>query len=73
MKNFSIAEKDKASVLASLKADEMAANRFTTDVTFDDGQPSGFNRKSAIIVTVIILLAATFAVGIYFAIELSTA
>jgi hypothetical protein len=58
-------------VVASLKADEIAVNLKNTDIELEE-KATGFTKKSVIIVTVIVLLAAAFAVGIYFAIEFST-
>lgn len=58
-------------MVASLKADEIAVNLKNTDIELEE-KATGFTKKSVIIVTIIVLLAAAFAVGIYFAIELST-
>ena len=71
VKNFIIGEKDKQSVLASLRADEIAVNKTNSDLDQPE-QVSGVNRKTVIIVALVVLLACLFALGIYFAIELST-
>jgi len=54
--------------MASLKADENDVNLKNKDDELET-EPSSVNKKSIIIVTIIVLVAAAFAVGIYFAIE----
>ena len=68
VKNFSIEQRDKTTVMASLKADENDVNLKNKDDELET-EPSSVNKKSIIIVTIIVLVAAAFAVGIYFAIE----
>lgn len=75
VKNFTITEKDKGSSQAM--RDTFNENEFDVQGTHgtgaDDAQiRSGVSKKNFVIVSIIVFLAAIFAVGIYFAVDLSS-
>lgn len=77
VKNFTINEKDRGAIRDTLAGEsgvEVEAKEGFSGGAADEGVHSGSTqRKNFIIVTIIVILAALFAVGIYFAIDLSNA
>jgi hypothetical protein len=71
VKNFVITEKERTASQTKEFAAYSGQERDENNENVNEAFTSGSSRKNIILVTIIVLLAAMFAVGIYFAVDLA--